>query len=117
VKNVNKQEKLAVLWTSADKEVAIKMVFMYTYNSKLRGWWEDVTLIVWGPSSKLLSMDTELQDYVKKAQEAGVKFQACRACSDMYGVTEKLEALGIEVIYMGEPLTNYLKNGWKVITF
>jgi hypothetical protein len=62
-------------------------------------------------------MDTELQDYVKKAQEAGVKFQACRACSDMYGVTENLEALDIEVIYMGEPLTNYLKNDWKVITF
>ncbi len=112
----NNQDKLAVLWTSADREVALKMVFMYTYNSKLKGWWDDVTLIIWGPSSKLLSSDIELQDYVKKAQEAGVKFQACKACSDMYGVTENLKRLDIEVIYMGEPLTNYLKNGWKVLT-
>jgi hypothetical protein len=116
MENENKQDKLAVLWTSSDREVALKMVFMYTYNAKLKGWWDDVTLIIWGPSSKLLSMDIELQDYVKKAQKIGVKFQACRACSDMYKVTENLEALDIEVIYMGEPLTNYLKEGWKVIT-
>ncbi|MGI5936396.1 MAG: DsrE family protein [Oscillospiraceae bacterium] len=112
----NKQDKLAVLWTSGDREVALKMVFMYTCNSKLKGWWDDVTLIVWGPSSKLLSVDTELQEYLKKAQEAGVKCQACKLCSDMYGVSEKLEALGIEVIYMGQPLTHYLKNGWSVLT-
>jgi hypothetical protein len=116
MENENKQAKLAVLWTSADREVALKMVFMYTYNAKLKGWWDDVTLIIWGPSSKLLSKDIELQEYVKKAQKIGVKVQACRACSDMYEVTENLEALDIEVIYMGEPLTKYLKEGWKVIT-
>ncbi|WP_425803607.1 DsrE family protein [Desulfitobacterium sp. Sab5] len=114
--NANNGGRLAVLWTSSDREVALKMVFMYTCNSKLKGWWDDVTLIVWGPSSKLLSVDIELQNELKKAQEAGVKVQACRACADMYEVTEKLEALDIEVIYMGEPLSNYLKNGWKVIT-
>ena len=115
--NDNSQGKLAVIWTSADREVALKMAFMYTYNSKLRGWWDDVTLIVWGPSAKLLSADTELQDYLRKAKDIGVKLQACKACSDMYGVTGALEGLGLDVIYMGEPLTHYLKNGWKVITF
>lgn len=114
--NANDGGRLAVLWTSSDREVALKMVFMYTCNSKLKGWWDDVTLIVWGPSTKLLSVDIELQNNLKKVQEAGVKVQACRACADMYEVSEKLEALDIEVIYMGEPLTGYLKNGWKVIT-
>lgn len=114
--NANDVARLAVLWTSSDREVALKMVFMYTSNSKLKGWWDDVTLIVWGPSTKLLSVDIELQNSLKKLQEAGVKVQACRACADMYEVSEKLEALDIEVIYMGEPLTGYLKNGWKVIT-
>ena len=54
---------------------------------------------------------------LKKAQKIGVKFEAYRACSDMYEVTKRLEALDIEVIYMGEPLTDYLKNGSKVVTF
>ena len=51
--------KLFVLWTSGDREVALKMVFMYTYNAKKYGWWKDITLVVWGPSAKLLSGDKE----------------------------------------------------------
>ena len=29
------KDKLVVVWTSGDREVALKMVFMYTINSKL----------------------------------------------------------------------------------
>ena len=48
-------DKLAVIWSSRDKDVALNMVFMYTRNSKLRKWWNDVRLVVWGPSAKLIS--------------------------------------------------------------
>lgn len=113
----SKPEKLVVLWTSADKEVATKMVFMYTFNAKRLGWWEAVTLVVWGPSTKLLSEDAELQEHLAKMKEAGVELLACKACADMYGISGKLKELGIEVRYMGEPLTQYLKEGYKVITF
>lgn len=109
--------KLAVLWTSGDKDVAIKMVFMYTYNAKKAGWWDEVNFIIWGPSSKLLSEDTELQEYLLKMKKEGINIFACKACADMYGVSSKLEELGIDVKYMGKPLTNYLKSDYKVITF
>ena len=52
------KEELVVLWTSGDPEVATKMLFMYTYNAKKFGWWDKITLIVWGPSAKLLSETT-----------------------------------------------------------
>ena len=71
---MNEEDKLVVVWTSGDKEVAMKMVFMYTYNAKKQAWWDDVTLLVWGPSSKLLSQDKELQDYVKKMIEKFWKY-------------------------------------------
>lgn len=109
-------DRLYVLWTSADKEVATKMAFMYTFNSKARGWWKDVTLIVWGPSSKLLASDPELQEKLRNMQQVGVETLACRACAQMYGITADLEALGIEVILMGEPLTEILKEGCRVLT-
>jgi hypothetical protein len=48
-------EKLVIVWTSGDREVALKMVFMYTLNAKTRAWWDDITLVVWGPSAKLLT--------------------------------------------------------------
>ena len=117
VKKTDEPSKLVVLWTSGDREVAIKVAFMYTLNSKTNKWWNEVCLVVWGPSSKLLSEDKELQDYVKKMQDAGVIVQACKACADMYGVSDTLSKMGIDVKYMGKPLTDMLKSGWVNLTF
>ena len=108
--------KLAVLWTSGDVEVAEKMCFMYTYNAKKQGWFDEVVLIVWGPSAKLLSENKNLQDYVKKMKEAGVVVEACVACARMYGVDEDLAKMGIDVKGMGTPLTKYLKEGWITLS-
>ena len=75
---VKPEDKLVVLWTSGDREVALKMVFMYTFNSRKYNWWKDITLVVWGPSAKLLSEDKELQDYIKKIKDACVTLKACK---------------------------------------
>ena len=108
--------KLAVLWTSGDPDLAEKMAFMYTYNAKKQGWFNEVVLIVWGPSAKLLSENIMLQEYVKKMQEAGIKVEACIACAKMYEVDGKLKEMGIDVKGMGVPLSNYLKEGWKTLS-
>lgn len=115
-KKLSASDKLVVLWTSGDREVALKMVFMYTYNAKARDWWEDITLVVWGPSAKLLTEDKELQDYMQKIMEAGVTVKACKGCSDQYGVSEDLEKLGITVLYIGKELTDYIKEGREILT-
>ena len=107
---------LYVLWTNADPITTEKMVFMYTVNSLAHGWWEDVTLIIWGAPAKLVAEDSDVQELVKKAGAAGVHLTACKACADQLGVTETLEALGIEVIYWGRPLTDILKNNEQLIT-
>ena len=112
----NNSNKLAVLWTSGDPEVAEKMGFMYTYNAKKQGWFNEVVLIVWGPSAKLLSENKMLQDYVKKMQEAGVVVEACMACARMYEVDDDLAEMGIDVKGMGIPLSNYLKEGWSTLS-
>lgn len=114
--SISANEKLVVLWTSGDREVALKMVFMYTLNAKKRGWWDDITLVVWGPSAKLLTEDEELQGYMEKIMDAGVTVRACKGCSDQYGITEKLEALGITVVYIGKELTDYMKEGRELLT-
>lgn len=110
-------DSLVVVWTSGDREVARKMVFMYTKNARLRGWWGRVRLVVWGPSAQLLSVDRELQEELEDLKAAEVELLACKACADLYGVTDKLRALGVEVIFMGQPLTEMLKSGWTCLTF
>ncbi len=109
--------RLVVIWSSADREVALHSMFMYTHNSKKKGWWEEVRLIVWGPSARLLVEDPELQEKINEMKGDGVELLACRACSDRLGVSEQLEALGIEVLYVGESLTEMLKEGWVCLTY
>jgi hypothetical protein len=113
-----KPDELVVLWTSGDREVALKMAFMYALNSRRFNWgWKNVTLVVWGPSSKLLAADKELQESLFRMKEAGVKLLACKKCSDLYGVSDDLRRLGIVVKYMGKPLTDYLRNdNYRVLT-
>jgi hypothetical protein len=108
---------LLIVWTSGDHDVALKMVFMYAGNAMRYGWWEAVSLLVWGPSQKLLTEDGALQDRLAEMMELGVQVGACKACADSYPVTEKLEELGVEVFYSGEFLTNWIKSGRPVITF
>jgi hypothetical protein len=113
---INLKEKLMVVWISRDVEKAINMGFMYAKNSKLLGWWEEVEIVIWGPSAKIAAENKTIQKELKEMKEAGVNIKACLACAKNYGVVEKLKDLDIEVIYMGQPLTEELKKGTSVIT-
>ena len=108
---------LLIVWTSGDPEVAHKMVFMYAYNAQKNGWWDQVTLLVWGPSAMLSSEDEKIQESLKKMKDEGMELLACKGCADQYGVSEKLSELGITVKYTGTYLTDFIKSGKKVISF
>ena len=114
---MSEPNKLLVIWSSADREVALHNVFMYTHNAKKRGWWEEVRLLLWGPSDSLLAQDAELQDGIRAMQADGVEVLACKWCSDRMGISEKLEAIGIKVEYVGSIISNLLKDGWASLTF
>ncbi|MCF8002315.1 MAG: DsrE family protein [Halanaerobiales bacterium] len=110
-------DTLVIVWTSGDIEVAQNMVFMYTLNAKKNQWWKNIKFIIWGLSSKLLSESKQLQEQIKEFINHDITVEACKACADRYDVSEYLASLGVEVKYMGEALTDYLKSNNKVITF
>ncbi len=83
--------RLAVVWSSADPDVAKSVCFMYTHNARKQRWFDEVTLIVWGPSARVLASDKDLQAAVRAMQADGVKVQACQACADMYGWPTRFE--------------------------
>jgi len=113
----NQQDKLLIVWTSGEIDVAKTTVFTYSTKSKLNVWWDEVTLLTCGASSKLLASNTLLQEELKPVREAGVKVIACKACAEKLGVVPELEALGIDVFYTGEFMTDWIKSGDKYITF
>lgn len=107
---------LYVLWTNTDPVTVEKMIFMYTINSLKRGWWENVTLIIWGAPARLVHENKDIQNKIREAREAGVHLTACKACADQLGTTQTLENLGVEVKYWGEPLTAILKDEEALLT-
>ena len=113
---MSKKTKLYVLWTNDNPVTAEKMVFMYIVNGLLKGWWDEITLIIWGAPARLVSEDENIQKLVDRALEVGVHITACKACADQLGVTENLEKLNIEVKYWGVPLTELLQGDEKLIT-
>ncbi len=111
-------DRLTVVWTSADPDVADKVCLMYTHGAKRFRWFAEVRLIVWGPSQRLLAEDPAVQAKVKAMQEDGVVVQACIACAQKLGLVERLRELGLEVTGMGAPLTEALKDPQNhVLTF
>lgn len=109
-------QSLFIIWSSGDPEVAHNMVLMYAHNALKKEWWQRVRLIIWGPSAKLTSEDEDIQARLGEMLDDGVEVWACRACADKYGVTPALESMGINVVYVGEPVTTMIKTGWRQLT-
>ena len=109
-------DKLNILWTTDNKDTVLNMLALYAINSKANNWWHDVNIIIWGASSKLVATDVQVQSEVLEMIFQGITFEACKACSDNLGVTDKLCKLGINVRYMGRSLTDYIKTGENMLT-
>ena len=110
-------EKLVVLWTSDNKVTAENMVFMYTINAKVKGWWQDVVFIIWGASTELVAKDKDVQMVIEKMIEVGINVRACKKCAENLGVVDQLEKMNIDVLYIGQDFTQYLKDeDCKVVT-
>ncbi len=110
------ENQLNILWTNASPLTSEKMLCMYAHNALLKGWWDAVTVIIWGETTQYVATDQTIQNRLREMMKDGVKFSACKACADQLGVTSELENLGVEVKYWGEPLTRILKGNQKLLT-
>ena len=109
-------EKLHILWTTDNRDTFFTMLSTYALNAKRNGWWDEVNVIIWGASALLAANDTRVQTEVLEMMRSGIHVEACRHCADELGVTSRLEKMGVDVKFMGVPLTNYLKSNSKVLT-
>ncbi|QSZ41673.1 DsrE family protein [Sulfurimonas aquatica] len=114
----SKKNRLLIVWSSGEIEVAKKLILLYGSVMLQRKYWDEATIMIWGPSAQVLAENSDLQERVKVVQATGVKFNACVVCTDDYRVSKELENMGIELIHTGEMLTEALQSDdVKVITF
>ncbi|MDP0489504.1 MAG: DsrE family protein [Verrucomicrobiota bacterium JB023] len=109
---------LVVVWSSGDPDVAHRVALMYAHAAKTANWFENVRLIIWGPSQRVLVGDKDLKAKIAKMREDGVIVEACIACANSFGIAEELRELDLPVKGMGKPLSDYLKDpDCSVITY
>ena len=109
--------RVFIIMSSKDIVVHRELSFPYSYNSKSKGWMDEVRVILWGPTEKIVVENLEFREQVRLLMDAGVEVYACKSCGDNFGVTEELEKIGIDVRYVGTFVTEMLKEGWYQLTF
>ena len=109
--------KLFVILASGDKDVALEMALFYPYTLAKEKYLDEVKVILFGPSEKLVARDKNVQKRIKKLQEVNVAISACKYCSDRMGVSDKLEKLGITVEYVSKGIAQMIKDGWASLSF
>lgn len=109
-------DKVNILWITDNKETVDNLIAMYAINSKAYDWWQSVNVIIWGASAKLIATNKKYQALVKEMIDSGVNVEACKVCSDNLSASKILTQLGVDVKYMGEKLTDYLKAGEYILT-
>ena len=103
--------KLVIIVTQAEENAIWTGLFTAIKCSK-NSYMDDIRLVLWGPSEKVIAENMEFQDMVREYMDLEKPVWACRTCSDRYGVTETMEALGCEVDYMGSLVTSWFKEGF-----
>ena len=102
--------KLLVIVATSDREKA-QTALMYANNAMKRGWFDDIKVVYFGPSEKLVVEDPIISDQAREIAEAGGSI-ACKYISDRDGVSEKFEKLGVQVEYVGSIISDLIKDGY-----
>ncbi|WP_333804964.1 hypothetical protein [Sulfurospirillum sp.] len=109
-------KKAKILWTTDNKETALHMVCLYAHNALLKGWMDEVEVLVWGASQRLIAEDADVRAKVEAMIRDGVKVVACLKCADTMDITKPLQTCGIDVHYTGELLSSWINSGETVIS-
>jgi len=108
--------KAKILWTTDNKETALHMVCLYAHNAIVKGWMDEVEVLVWGASQRLIAEDAEVRAEVEAMIRDGVKVIACLKCADTMDITAPLQRCGIDVHYTGELLSSWINSGKTIVS-
>ncbi|MBT3314915.1 MAG: hypothetical protein HN390_09900 [Anaerolineae bacterium] len=104
-------DKILVIISTSDAGKA-RTGAMYALNTLKHGWMEEVKIVFFGPAQDLLLVDEELQKQVKEYQEIEEAVVACKFISDRDEKSEQLNEFGVQVKYVGEMISNYIREGY-----
>ncbi|HPF70881.1 MAG TPA: hypothetical protein PLQ13_09440 [Candidatus Krumholzibacteria bacterium] len=105
------QDRIIVILATGEAAKA-RTGAMYALNALKHGWMEDVKLVLFGPAENLYLQDEDLQDLVRQFSALADQPLACRFLSDRDGISDQLGALGLNVRYVGAPISDAIRSGY-----
>ncbi|MHB1318252.1 MAG: hypothetical protein ACYCYF_06505 [Anaerolineae bacterium] len=109
-------DKLAIILVSADRAV-LEMGLTYARNAISHGWLPEIRLYLFGPSEVTIATDPDLRAIICEIIALGVIPAACKWCSDKYNVSALLQELGCRVEYIGQPVSEAIRDGYVPMTW
>ncbi len=107
--------KVLVIISSGDSEKALTGL-MYARNAMSFGWMEDVKVIFFGPSQRLLVENEQVKKAAKEMADQEKPF-VCKFISDQDGTSEKIQGLGLKVEYVGPVISDFIQDGYVPMVF
>lgn len=104
-------DKLLVVIGSSDVNKA-NTGMMYALNALKNKWMEDVKVVFFGPSEELLLENPDLQNLLKEYQDIGGISSACKFISDRDELSSSINSLGVKVEFVGQLISNLVKEGY-----
>ena len=92
--------------------------FRYSLNVKRNSLLDDIKVILFGPSEKALaSGDMDFLKLTRDLMSLNVIPVACRGVAKAQDIIGSLESQGLQIDDVGPVISNYIKEGYEVITF
>ena len=85
---------------------------MYAVNTAKYEWMDEVKLIFFGPAESLLLEDEDMQELLREFQRQRMTAVACKYLADREGTDAALSELGVEVSYVGEMISQLIRDGY-----
>ncbi|HDZ91320.1 MAG: hypothetical protein JRJ09_08015 [Deltaproteobacteria bacterium] len=107
--------KVLVIISTGENEKALTGL-MYASRALSEGWMDEVRVLFFGPSERLLVEDEMIARTAREIGAAG-KGIACKFISDREGISEKIADMGLQVEYVGTIISDFLKDGYVPMVF
>jgi hypothetical protein len=101
-----------LIWLASGDIEKLKPGILYGVNARKHNWVDDVQFVVFGQSEQLMLDHPETFELLQNNNPAYCKFVA-----DDLEITSQLREKGVRVIYVGDYISNFIKDGYQVITF
>jgi len=101
-----------LIWLASGDIEKLQPGILYGTNARKYGWVDDVQFVVFGESERLMLEQPETFELLQDNNTAYCKFVA-----DDMGITAELKEKGARIVYVGDYISNFIKDGYQVITF